>query len=422
MDMEQAGEKGRFHSTWIACLLVALAPAIMAVTTWAPDGYFSVPLFFWRFLAPPIIAIELLTIAIAWMAGFRPLATILALPGWIAATLGILVAIDVGDALFIAPSSSTAMMRSSMTLIHLLFGLGVFHLLRARGFGAYRMLWWALLGGAILYLGIMAAFVAAIMRPDTFDWLHFGLGVINIRHVGFYAVVGAALAFGIAGTEARPRFYWLAVAAAALCCTELFWSGSRSPLLALLVASLASAALVPALRHIRLPAALLTAYAAAAALSLLYAPPAANFGLFRMLASGSEKTVNAVTSGRVDLWGGSFRALLASPLFGHGEGQFVTVVPEAEGIFHHPHNMWLQALVQWGAVGTLIFVALAAVLWWGLFRGTRVAGGRAVPAFLAVNTFAIYALFDGVLFFVYPMMILTFLFAAGLAAGKPDVT
>jgi O-antigen ligase len=393
----------------------------MAVTTWTPGGYFSVSLFFWRFLAPPIIAIELLAIIIAWMGGFRPLATILAFPGWIAAAIGILVAIDMGDALFIAPSSSTAMMRSSMTLIHLLFGLGVFHLLRIRGFDDYRMLWWVLLGGSILYLGIMVAFLAAITRPDTFDWLHFGLGVVNIRHVGFYVVVGAAMALGIAATEARPRFYWLAVAAATLCCTELFWSGSRSPLFALLMASLVSAALVPTLRHARLPMALLIAYVGAAALSLLYAPPAANFGLLRMLASGSEKTADAMTSGRVDLWGGSFKALLASPVFGHGEGQFITVVPAAEGIFHHPHNMVLQALVQWGVVGTLIFVALAGVLWWGLFRGTRIAGARVVPAFLAVNAFAIYAMFDGVLFFVYPTMILAFLFATGLAAGKLDV-
>lgn len=420
MDMEQADGAGRQRPTWVVCLLVAFAPAIMGVTTWTPDGYFSAPLYFWRFLAPPVIAIELLAIAIAWMGGFRPLATILALPGWIASAIGILVAIDVGDALFIAPSSSTAMMRSAMTMVHLLFGFSVFHLLRARSFSDYRMLWWALLAGTVLYLVIMAAFIAAIVRPDTFYWLHFGLGVVNIRHVGFYVVVGAAMAFGISATEARPRFYWLAVVAATLCCTELFWSGSRAPLLALLVASFASAMLVPALRRVRLLGALLIAYTSAAGLSLLYAPPAANFGLYRMLAAGSETAANAMTSGRVDLWSGSFRALLASPIFGHGEAQFVKIVPEAQGFLYHPHNVLLQVLVQWGLAGTLIFLILAGLLWLRLFRGARIAGGPAAPAFLAVNTFAVYAMFDGVLFFVYPMMIVAFLFAAGLAAGKAD--
>ncbi len=421
MDMEQAGEKGRFRSIWFACLLVAFAPAIMAVTTWTPDGYSSVPLFFWRFLAPPILAIEMLAIGCAWAAGFRPIATILTLPGWVAAALAALVAIDVGDALFVAVSVSAAMMRSAMTLTHLLFGLGVFYLLRARGFGAYRMLWWALLGGAILYLAIMVAFIAAIARPDTFDWLQFGLGVVNIRHAGFYVIVGAAMALGIAATEARPRFYWLAVVAAALCCMEFFWSGSRAPLFALLAACLVSAALVPALRHVRSLAALLIAYAGGAALSLLHAPPVANFGLYRMLASGSEASVNDMSSGRVDLWGASLQAFLARPFFGYAEGQYVFVVAEAKSFLHHPHNILLQSLVQWGGIGTLLFGFLAISAWWNLFRGTRVAGAKAVPAFLAVNTFAIYAMFDGVLFFVYPMMIVAFLFAAGLAAGKPDV-
>ena len=58
MNMEQTDGGAGTKPVWIVCLLVALAPAIMAVTTWTPDGYFSTPLYFWRFLAPPVIAIE----------------------------------------------------------------------------------------------------------------------------------------------------------------------------------------------------------------------------------------------------------------------------------------------------------------------------------------------------------------------------
>jgi len=417
--MEQAAGKAGLRPAWVACLLVALAPAIMAVTTWTPGGYFSIPLYFWRFLAPPVIAIELVVIGIAWRFGYRPLAAIVALPGWIAVALGLLIAIDVGDALFVSPDRAVAMMRSSMTLVHMMFGFAVVHLLRERGFDAYRGLWWALLGGATLYVVIMIAFVMAIAQPLRFDWMHFGLGVVNIRHAGFYVVVGAAMAFGIAATETRPSRFWIAVAGATLCCAELFWSGSRAPLLALLASSLAGALLVPALRTLRLPLALAVAYVGGAALSLIHTPPLGIYGLMRMLRSGGESSANAVSSGRVDLWGGSFRALLERPLFGHGEAQFITVVRESQGIYYHPHNALLQSLVQWGGVGTVSFVALAAILWWRMMLGTRRAGARAAPAFVAINVFVIYAMFDGVMFFVYPMMILAFLFAAGLAAAEP---
>lgn len=416
--MGRGDGKAGLRPAWIVCLLVALAPAIMAVTTWTPDGYFSVPLYFWRFLAPPVIAIELAAIAVAWASGYRPLATILSLPGWIAALLGLLVAIDVGDALLVATDRNAAMMRSAMTLVHLLFGFAVAHLLRVRGFENFRALWWSLLGGTVLYIAIMIAFVFSIAQPLRFDWLHFGLGVVNIRHAGFYVVVGAALAFGIAATEQRPRLYWLAVAAATLCCAELFWSGSRAPLLSLLAASMVGTVLIPALRTVRLPIALVTAYAGGGALSLLHTPPLKNYGLFRMVLAGSEATANSMTSGRVDLWGGSLKAFMARPIFGYGEAQFITVVPEAQAIYYHPHNILLQSLVQWGAVGTLLFAVLAATLWWCLFRGTRRVGAQAVPAFLAINTFAVYAMFDGVLFFVYPMMILAFLLAFGFAATR----
>jgi O-antigen ligase len=418
VEKSQAGGDRRLRSSWIVCLLVALSPALMAITTWTPGGYFSVPLFYWRFFAPPVVAVELLAIGMAWAAGFRPLAAARALPGWIGAILGALVLIDVGDALFVAHDRPTATMRSTMTLIHLLFGLGVVHLLGVRRFDAYRALWWSLLAGAVLYVALLIAYVAAIAHPDRFDWQHFGLGVVNIRHAGFYVTVGAAMAFAIAATEPRRHLYWLAVAAATLCCAELFWSGSRSPLLALLAASMISAALIPVLRNWKLPAALSVAYVAGGALSLLHLPPHPHYGLLRMLISGSEKTANAVASGRIDLWWGAIRALRAHPIFGYGEGQFIIAVPEAQHIYHHPHNMLLQSMVQWGVVGAFLLAVLGVATWWSLYRATRTSGDRAVPAFVAVNGFAVYAMFDGVFFFVYPMMIVAFLLAAGLAAGR----
>jgi O-antigen ligase len=419
-DGQVASAGGQFRLR-LVCTLVALAPAIMAITTWTPGGYFSVPLYFWRFLAPPVIAIEMITIALAWTAGFRPIATISALPPRIALAIAALAAIDVGTALFVAVERDQALMRSTMTLTHLLFGLAAAFLFTRYRFGAWRRLWWMLATGGALYAALLAAYVASIANPLGFDWQHFGLGVVNIRHASFYVAGAGALALGIAATEARPRLRWLATGMLVMCCAQFFWSGSRAPLISLLATSVLALALIPAVQTLKLPVALGVGMIGGALISLIHVPPnAPGYGLIRIAGSRTAGTADEMASGRLDLWLGGLRATLQRPIFGHGESQYITIVPEAQRIFYHPHNAVIQALVQWGGAGALIFVFLAGAAWWRLFTGVRATGIRSVPVFMAINMFAIYAMFDGILFFVYPSMIVAFLLAAGLASTRAE--
>jgi O-antigen ligase len=419
-DGQVASADGQFRLR-LVCTLVALAPAIMAVTTWTPSGYFSLPLYFWRFLAPPVIAIELITIALAWTAGFRPIATIAALPRGIAIGIATLAAIDLGTALFVAVERDQALMRSSMTLTHLLFGLAAGFLLTRYSFGAWRRLWWILATGGALYVALLVLYVASIANPLAFDWQHFGLGVVNIRHAGFYVAGAAALALGIAATEERPRLRWLATGMLVMCCAQFFWSGSRAPLISLLATSLLAVALIPAVRTLRLPVALGVGMIGGVLISLIHLPPnAPSYGLVRIARSQTAETADQMASGRLDLWLGGLRTAFQRPIFGHGESQYITIVPEAQGIYYHPHNLLIQLLVQWGGLGTLIFIALACMAWWRLFTGVRNTGVRSVPVFMAFNMFAIYAMFDGILYFVYPSMIVAFLLAAGLTSTRAE--
>ena len=60
--------------------------------------------------------------------GFEPWKGIRGLPGWAQAALLVLVVIAFANAAVVAPNGETSALRSSMALVHLLFALGVAHL------------------------------------------------------------------------------------------------------------------------------------------------------------------------------------------------------------------------------------------------------------------------------------------------------
>ena len=119
------------------------------------------------------------------------------------------------------------------------------------------------------------------------------------------------------------------------------------------------------------------------------------------------------------IWEGALRVSLQRPFFGVGESQFIEIVPEAESILNHPHNSIVQIIAQWGYIGLSLMIILSSAIWMRLLRIARLPGTQIIPAFFTINTMLIYSLYDGVFYFVYPVMILSFLIALCLSAGKP---
>lgn len=403
------------RSLVVAIVTIALIPAVMAITTWRPDGSISNALYYWRLFAPPVLAVEALAVVIAITSGFRPHETIKSLPRWMLLLLIGLVLIDFGTALT-AGNSSVALKRSAITWLHLVFGFSLAHLAVRSRTARYKTIWWTLGGGSLLYLLLLAIYVAAIHDPARFDWVMFGLGVVQFRHIGFYAMIGVALGLGLAGTQSRTAPWLAATALAMLCATEFFWTGSRSPIAALLIVPPISAALLPALRNWRFATSWAATLIGAALLSLLHHPPSPHFGMFRAVQISAQADPNAVSSGRFEMWRSSIETALHRPFFGYGEGQFVDVAPVSQGIYQHPHNILLQVLVQWGLVGIALFVPLALAVWLRIIGAARQPDNAIVPGAFAVNMLAFYSLLDGVFYFVYPVMIWTALVALCLAA------
>ena len=176
-----------------------------------------------------------------------------------------------------------------------------------------------------------------------------------------YAIIFALLLFTWA--EARAlRLRWVLLAAAGLTVVSLVLTFSRGAIVELGVVC------VLFVLWRRSPQTLVFA-TVVAVVALILAPEA----LYNRLETGSGAGVNAISAGRVDgLWLPLIPDFLRHPLFGNGissilwseamrAGAGARVLPVT-----HPHNAYLEALLDMGIVGTVMLCAYFVHVWRGL--------------------------------------------------------
>jgi O-antigen ligase len=410
---------GRFGATW---LLIASMPALFALCSWAASMG-SVE-FLWTVnrYSIPIVAIEILVICLSITGGFRPVRILAGLPIGARTALAMLVALIWATALFCAPDRPAALIGAYCSTIHLLFGLAVYALRRDSGSIPPETIWRLLLCGHLIFLVIIAFFVFAMWSEPDFDWVKFKVAGSNIRHLGYYSAIGSMLALGLASTAATrlPRAGY--VAAAALFLGLSFWTGSRGAIVAALAALPICALISPIFRR---PRALLIWLVSLLAGAMLAAPlpvPASNFGTQRVIASAAnaEADADALSSGRVTMWRGTILKIKERPFFGYGESQFRSQVPEARSASNHPHNAPLQILLQWGATGLLLLVILGGMLAPRIYRVVQTAPAVTAPAIGVIASVLVFSLYDGTLYYPYPIAMLAVSIAVILGDRRGD--
>lgn len=385
--------------------LIAAAPVIFAAMTWNPIAETNSIHAAVRLFGLPIAALELCVVLIVFGIGWRPIHHFRSLSSAAQPLLAFLVLIAFSTAV-LAPKPASALLWTYLSLMHLLFGFAVAFLVSRAEADERRLIWPSIVAGLCGFWLLVIVFVN-LPHPPSFDWRYLGLGVSNVRQLGFYSAVGTAAALGLAVQRGgRETLLW--VAAGALVLSIAFWSGSRGALLALAAAVCLVLTMVRQIRTFRTAAIVLATAALAAGLSLLQPPPDHHYGVERLGRSLSGRSLNELGSHRVDLWLDAWNAFLSRPFFGYGEGQVGWVVPQGDALYLHPHNIYLQLLLQWGIVGTSVALALALIL----FRHSHVSASRniieALPAILVMLTLVIFSLYDGSLFHTYPMMMFAF--------------
>lgn len=149
--------------------------------------------------------------------------------------------------------------------------------------------------------------------------------------------------------------------------TPGLWSGSRTPLAALAGTFVVWFFRLEPERRRRFCAVLIGPLAVATALALVIPSRGAHLGLLNAVErTTTAGTVSELSSTRADFWRESARHALESPLIGRGPDAYRYLTPSLDGL--QPHNFLLQWLLDFGLLGTLPLLALAAL---ALRRGWR---------------------------------------------------
>lgn len=382
-------------------LLVAASPIVFGALTWrlGPSVLQDVV----RRFSVPIAVTELLVILFALRGGFGLREPFTRAPAWTKVALAILGVVAFGTALTATADPFSAKVRTLTSVLHVLFALSLIHLLSGRWRPLRAAVWPSIVLGTLGFMVLVAAMVATIEDPQAFDWLRFHLGVTNVRQLGFYSVIGAAAALGLALTAPGERTRWGWIGATGVLLALSFWSGTRSSLAAFGATSVFAALAFPGLRSVAAARTWALAVLLGLCLSFLHQVRHPAYGAFRIWASSEGDNPD---TGRLEVWLGTLRVIPQSPWIGFGESQFRSLVPEAGGVFNHPHNWLLQIVFQWGVIGAACYFALAAFVLHRFYRSTRAIGSAALPAFLVATSLLVYALYEGTLYHPYPISML----------------
>ena len=391
-----------FREPVVLAWLIGLAPFIILLLTWDPDGVSTRLARGISEYALPILAIEGLVIGLAALSGLfawiarAPRMVLAAATGWLFVAFG--------TALFVAVAPKLSVFLTFVWVIHALFAASVAFLCREGKLDS-RTLAIALLGGFIAYA--VATTLFALQADAKVDFVSHMPGLGNLRRVAAYATMASALAAGVL-LWGRT---WLPLVAAALAFFTAFWTGGRATAPAVAAAVLAAAILFPVARDRKLALGILIAAVAGLLLALVF-PVEAGKGNHAVRA-----ILYASDNGRLRIWGLAIQAIAGSPFIGHGEGQTALTLPDnpafVDDFQAHPHNLFLQLLMAWGAVGTAFVLVIAGWLATHLYRAGQKADS--LPFVMAAGALTAHAMVDGALYDVAPV----FLFAAcvGSACG-----
>lgn len=260
-----------------------------------------------------------------------------------------------GSSLFLSEYPLRSVTISIVTLMHLLFGLSVYHLLRGSNVTDFSPFILSL-GAGLISLAALTLWKFAFPPPAStvpggvIEW-HAALpGFISVRHFGSWtgAIAAGFLAIVLYNNEQVRRssaqfFYFTSTA-------MTIWSGTRAAILAMILTALAIAIMrkkLPSFRAIGIAAMLTGAAATVAWLLLPY-----NDATFLLFSQSDAASAGAMSGGRVDLWTATFDKWRDSSIFGWGSGS--TFWEVYVGWPHtQPHNAVLQFLISWGVIGTI---------------------------------------------------------------------
>jgi O-antigen ligase len=258
------------------------------------------------------------------------------------------------------------------------------------------------------------------------DWLLNPPLNSNIRHTGYQALAAISFfTFFILRPSVERVVNMRHVAVMSILVAFLFWMGGRGSILSFLImASVVCWVLV--IKGYKLKfyvVSLLISVVAGFLLAELFSVFSWN-GIVNMISKMFEKTAGLVSgqpSMRIRIWLSTIESFMGSPAFGLGS-QGYYFMENRIGWFVHPHNSLLQFLIEWGVIGTLLFLAL---IFKALFFGFRnlltlqksPLLQHVITAGAVIISLSAHSVVDGTYFHSQPLVYLAVAFAIWVSAA-----
>ncbi len=402
----------------IALALVALCAPVFAALTFELDFTMNPT----RSLSLPVLAIELTLIVVARIDGFRFVPALRAMPR------GVLIALSVwavGGTLasVMAANPSPARIFFAFSLLHVLLAIALWDRFSS-SWKAHRGLFLAALTGSLLaYVAITQVVTAVLYTSPVFNWDQFGVGVVNIRHLGFYGVALAGLGMGYVASRKLQSQWWPGLLVAATGFYFVAWTGGRSPFLSVFVTLFLLVAIMGPGARLKVTGALLAVAALVMPVSLVTAPPNPLYGLESIIGrvtpdAEAPPDQNSV-SHRTEIWADTLEKVIERPIIGHGQSNWSKQVESSRGQHAHPHNLVMQVLYDWGLVGALALLALGLMALWRVRRWVAHRRDLALPAIGGIACLLVMSMADGPFFFAFPQFVVAVCVAV-LASIRTD--
>ena len=405
---------------YLAAILIGLLPAWMILLPLDITGDPQDWQVFVRANSFAVPLAQIVFVLLAMGSTFSPFQSIKSLPRTAKAALLILVVIS----FIISFQGEKDYLLASIGMFKLgIAGLFFLALIDLRtNFGIpFLLRLWVSLGIGIVLFALLWTIHIFLISPQGEDWVTRIPGVNNVRHTGHFALAGVVAGlFGVITFRDSTNTWMRWSLPLFLGSTGLglaLWTGSRGPLLASLVTMFATICIASRHRKIVATFCVASALVATAAVALLPVPhPIYGIAGATGMADVSAVGEHDVSSGRTVLWAGTIDKISQRPLLGWGVNQFLVSGPSIPISFFHPHNFPLQLLFSGGIVSLLLsFLIVVPTLrrWkWPYIHGPSAAGVGGVVGILA------YSLYDGSLYFSYPITIFLIAIATSIAPAS----
>jgi O-Antigen ligase len=385
--------------------LLSLTPVLMIVLVWDFGNNLSPWREIVRYNSLVVPFLELLFVGLAINQGFLPGRSLRLLSPLTKSGLVILTACALWTTFFVAAVPFTAIMGIAKFIAHCLFALALSHLL-GKWSQAARNIVWPAIGLGLLGYCFLWWINIVFYKPTGNDWVRLVPGSTNVRWVGFFAF--ACFCSAIGTLTVRPnqtRKHWPLLAAlvfSTVAFTVAFWSGTRAAVVAMIVAAVFSALVLPVRRQI----VLMIAISLILGLGITSILPEVHpiYGLDRIARDSSPAAgFNSVSSNRLQIWIEIFEKFLQRPMLGWGIDQLRYTYADQGNLVRNPHQAILQVLVSTGLCGLLAYLCIGARFVQSIPKKFTESYQFAAVAYVAGAV--AYGLYDGFFYFTYPVMI-----------------